>query len=156
MANRLVRVRPVSSVNDTSECGISFAQITVQPINGLSDGSAVCVDRSENVYVSDVSNHVIFKYRRGGTSRVFAGTYGVSGYADGIGTSAKFNKPSSMCVDRRGNLWVVDSGNSLIRRVTEDGVVYTVASIPAEVLLDAPGQIAVDDSENIFLVDNTP
>jgi sugar lactone lactonase YvrE len=61
-----------------------------------------------------------------------------------------------MCVDRRGTLWVVDSGNKVIRRVTENGVVYTVAQIPAEVLGDTPGQIAVDDGENIFLIDNTP
>ena len=156
MANRLVRVRPVSQTNDTSECGISFAQITPQPINGLVDGSAVCVDRSENIYVTDVDKHVIFKYRRGQSSQVFAGTYGTSGYADGTGTAAKFNRPTGMCVDRRGNLWVVDTGNKLIRKVTENAEVYTVAEIPPEVVGDEPGQIAVDDSETIFLIDNTP
>jgi len=157
MANRLVKVRQVSNATNTSECGTAFAQISVLPINGLTDGVGVCIDRSENIDVSDVARHVIFKYRRGSTaSQVFAGTIDVAGYADGVGTAAKFNQPKSMCVDRRGTLWVVDSGNKVIRRVTENGVVYTVAQIPAEVLGDTPGQIAVDDGENIFLIDNTP
>ena len=157
MANRLVKVRQVSNATNTSECGTAFAQISVLPINGLTDGVGVCIDRSENIYVSDVARHVIFKYRRGSTaSQVFAGTIDVAGYADGVGTAAKFNQPKSMCVDRRGTLWVIDSGNNLVRRVDENGNVTTVASIPAEVAGDVPGHIAVGASEEIFLTDNTP
>jgi sugar lactone lactonase YvrE len=155
MPNRLIKLKPVSSSNVLSECGQSFAQMNVIPINGLADGSGVAVDRSGVVYVSDMTNHVIFRCRPGQTSVIFAGAMGVSGNADGQGSAARFNKPYSICADRRGNILVIDLGNALVRRVDENGNVRTVAAIPPEAMTDIPGQIAVDDSDNIYFVDNT-
>jgi sugar lactone lactonase YvrE len=125
------------------------------PVNGLTDGAGIAIDESEHIYIADADQHVIFQIRRGGASKIFAGAYGTSGNADGQGGNARFNKPTQMTVDRRGTLWVVDTGNGLIRRVDENANVYTVAQIPAEVSGDEIGGITVDASENIFLIDNT-
>lgn len=155
MANRLIRLSPVSITTNTP--GASFQrQINVQPITGLENGAGVAVDRGGNVYVTDYTKHVVFKYQRGATaSRIFAGAYGVSGSADGQGSVARFNQPSGIACDNTGNLYVVDVGNAKIRKIDPNGNVYTVASIPAVGADTQPGQIAVDDSGNIYYVDST-
>lgn len=156
MANRLIKVRPVSASTNTPDAGAGSAQIISIPINGLTDGSGIGGNNSDDIYIADYANHVIYKYRKGAeASRILAGAYGVSGSADGQGAAARFNAPRALYVDRRGTIWIIDSGNNLIRRMTENGDVYTVAAIPAEVG-GAPGHIYVDAAENIFLIDNTP
>ena len=153
MANRLVRLRPVSAATSTEVTGQE--QQLQLPVNGLVDGAGVAVDRSEHIYICDYEKHVIFRYRRGDTtSKIFVGAYGTSGDVDGQGAAARFNQPSHLCVDRSGVLWVVDSGNNKIKRVDMNGNVYTVAAIPA-VGADQIGGIAVDDSGTIYLVDNS-
>ena len=154
--NRLVKLRPVSASNDVSECGPGGWQKVVIPITGLADGAGMATDRSDNIYISDCDRHVIFKYRKGwNSSIVFAGLLDTPGNADGQGASARFNQPGPMCVDRSGVLWVIDTGNGLVRRVTENGRVFTVASIPIPAAGDVPGQIVVDDSGQLFYLDST-
>lgn len=155
MANRLVRLTPVTAATSTPDAGAAFNKTNVQPITGLADGAGVCIDRSENIYVTDFTKHVIYRYRRGdAASQIFAGAYGVSGSSDGAYSAARFNAPSAICVDNSGNLYVVDSGNALIRRIDQNANVYTVASIPAAA--GQVGDIAVDASGNIYFVDSTP
>jgi sugar lactone lactonase YvrE len=157
MANKLIKLRPVSSSTNTPDAGIGRTQKQRIDITGLSDGAGVAVDASDNIYVSDADRHVIFKIRNGSsTSSVHAGLLDTPGNADGQGTAARFNTPKAICVDRRGTLWVIDSGNNLIRRVDENGNVYTVADTPIEAGGDVPGQIAVNNAETIYLIDNTP
>jgi len=153
MANRLVRLRPVSSSTSTEVTG-QDQQIQL-PVNGLVDGAGVAVDRSENVYIVDYAQHVVYRHRKGdSTSVIFVGAYGQSGYADGQASAARFNSPSHIAVDRSGVLYLVDSGNNKIRRIDQNANVFTVAAIPA-VGADQIGGIAVDDSGTIYLVDNT-
>jgi streptogramin lyase len=157
MANKLIRLRPVSASTNTPDAGEGRTQKQKININGLSDAAGVAVDISDNIYVADADRHVIFKVRNGSnTSFVIAGKLDTPGYADGRGDNARFNTPKAITVDRRGTIWVIDSGNNLVRRVDENGNVSTVASIPAEVVGDIPGHIAVGASEEIFITDNTP
>lgn len=151
--NRLVRLRPISATTSTPEISGSEQQLQL-PITGLVDGAGVAVDRSEYVFVADYSQHVIFRYRKGGTSTIWAGAYGVSGLADGQGAAARFTNPTHLAVDRSGVLYVVDSGNNRIRRIDQNANVFTVAAIPA-VGVDQIGGIAIDDSGTIYLVDNS-
>lgn len=154
MANKLIRLRPVSASTATTEVTGSEQQIQL-PVNGLTDGAGVAVDRSEYIYVSDYEKHVIYRHRKGdSTSRIFAGAYGVSGLVDGQAAAARFTNPSHLAVDRSGVLYVVDSGNNRIRRIDQNANVYTVAAIPA-VGNDQIGGIAVDDSGTIYIVDNS-
>lgn len=155
MANRLVKLRPVSSATDNPEAGPAHAQKVYMPINGAEDLAGVGISPSQYIYVSDFDKHVVYRYRFGDTvSRIIAGAYGVTGSTDGQGGAARFNKPGALCVDKRGRVWVLDTGNNLVRRIDENGNVTTVASIPADVVSDERGGICVDDSENIFYIDN--
>jgi sugar lactone lactonase YvrE len=157
MANKLIRLRPVSASTYTPDAGDGMTQKQKININGLSDASGVAIDISNNIYVADADRHVIFKVQNGSNSSfVFAGKLDTPGNVDGQGNNARLNAPKAITADRRGTLWVIDSGNNLVRRVDENGNVSTVASIPPEMLGDVPGHIAVGASEEIFITDNTP
>lgn len=71
--------------------------------------------------------------------QTFAGS-GFSGYVDGVGQQTMFNAPSSIVADSHGNLFVWDSNNYKIRKITPDGTVTTVAT---NVDLGSPGAIFV-------------
>ena len=101
---------------------------------GSLDG--VAVTPSGTIYVSDSANNVI-RAISGGAVTTLAGS-GVAGWADGTGTAAKFDTPRGLALDSSGNLFVADSGNHRIRRVTPAGVVTTVAGNGSSGNADAP------------------
>jgi len=157
MANRLLRIRQVSGSTSTPDAGNGRLQLVPYTITGMTDGAGLCIDQSENIYICDADNHVVFRFRRGdSSSKIFAGTFGVSGSSDGQAGAATFNKPTGIACDRRGFLYVMDTGNALIRRIDDNANVFTVASIPVEAVGDEPGGIVVDDGGDIFIIDNTP
>ena len=89
---------------------------------------------TRNVYVADTLNHTIRKATPAGIVTTLAGNasirnengYPAGGYADGIGNGAGFYFPSGVAVDSGGNVYVADSGNRTIRKVTPVGVVTTL------------------------------
>ena len=84
----------------------------------------VAVDLNGNVYVADYENHKIRKISSNGTVSTLAGS-GTYGYADGIGTAAKFGYPAGLDVDSIGNIYVADEYNHRIRKITPNGTVST-------------------------------
>jgi len=92
--------------------------------------SGIAVDANGNVFVSDTNNNLIRKVTPAGVVTTFAGLGGVSGSSDGKGNAALFNLPGGMTIDPTGNLYVADTGNSTIRRITPAGVVDTIAGLP--------------------------
>lgn len=103
---------------------------------GSSDGSAqsarfdtprgLAVDASGNLYVTDSVNHNIRKITKTGTVTTLAGSAGISGAEDGTGSNAHFNQPFGVAVDGPGNVYVADTGNHTVRKVTPSGVVTTI------------------------------
>lgn len=65
-----------------------------------------------------------------GIPELFAGDYGESGYASGKGTGARFNQPSTPCLDPEGNLLIPDKMNHCIRKITPEGEVTLYAGQP--------------------------
>jgi hypothetical protein len=87
----------------------------------------LAVDPAGVVFVADQGNSSIRRVAADGTTSTFAGLSGSAGSTDGTGTGARFNRPHDVAIDSGGNLFVADTGNSSIRKVTPAGVVTTFA-----------------------------
>ena len=75
---------------------------------------------------------------------------GRAGFVDGSGAGASFNNPTDLTVDSRGNVYVADTGNHAVRKITNAGKVVTIA------LTGNPGPIAVDGSGNVYCMASVP
>ncbi|MFI5180843.1 MAG: hypothetical protein ACHQPI_05595 [Thermoanaerobaculia bacterium] len=125
--------------------------------------SSVAVDGSGNVFVADSGNHTIRKVTPAGDVSTLAGVAGFSGSADGTGSAARFNNPGGVAVDGSGNVYIADSGNHTIRKVTPAGDVSTLAGLAGScgsedgtrstARFNDPGGLAVDGSGNVYVAD---
>lgn len=88
--------------------------------------SNLCVDSVGTVFVSDFNNHRIRKIATNGVVTTLAGS-GIPGFQDGIADSARFNYPRGIAVDDSGNVYVADSWNHRIRKISPSGIVSTLA-----------------------------
>lgn len=88
--------------------------------------SSIAVDRAGRVYVADQGNSVIRSIDRDGTVRTFAGRPGRTGLVNGASAKARFHEPFGITVGAAGELYVTDTGNHALRRVTPQGEVTTL------------------------------
>lgn len=93
----------------------------------FSGPTTIAVDGSGNLYVANTGASNIFKIMPGGTVTNFAGQIGNPGYTDGPGTVAQFRWPRGIAVDSAGNVYVADTLNAVVRKITPGGVVTTLA-----------------------------
>jgi sugar lactone lactonase YvrE len=103
---------------------------------------SIAVDASENVYVTESNSSAIRKITPAGVVSTFAGNVSTSGFLDGIGSIALFSSPRGLGVDGAGNVYVADSNNNRIRKITSSGVVTTIAGDGTANYLDAQGTLA--------------
>ena len=125
--------------------------------------SGVAVDGAGNVYVSDSANDTMRKILPAGWVATVAGLAGSAGSADGTGAGARFNEPQKVAADRAGNLFVADTSNQILRKITPAGVVTTFAGVAGitgtndgpgtEARFNNPQAVAVDGTGNIYVAD---
>ncbi|HWA26814.1 MAG TPA: immunoglobulin domain-containing protein [Lacunisphaera sp.] len=88
--------------------------------------SGLVFDGDGSLYVADTGNHVIRKVDSSGFVSTFAGTPGVGGLMDGPSALAQFLSPEGVAIDNARNIYVADTGNGVIRKITSAGIVSTL------------------------------
>ena len=131
----------------------------------LNNPFAVAVDISGNVYIADYWNYKIRKVTSAGIITTFAGTYTPGSSGDGgAATSAQLNGPTWVSVDISGNVYIAESVNNKIRKVTSTGIITTIAGTGAtgsggdfgaatSAQLNNPWGVSVDISGNVYIAD---
>jgi NHL repeat len=130
----------------------------------FADPAAIVTDAVENFFIADSANHAIRKIATNGAVTTFAGKLGVSGIVNANGTNAQFNAPSGLAFDASGNLFVSDTGNHVIRKITTAGAVSTFAGVAGSggfldgangnAFFSSPLGIAVWTNGNVFVADS--
>jgi streptogramin lyase len=125
--------------------------------------TGVAVDAAGNLYVADAYNDTVRKITSAGAVTTLAGSPGLSGATDLTGANALFNQPAGLAVDSSGNVYVADTGNCTIRRITSSGAVTTVAGIAGiagfldgagtNAFFNQPRGLLVDGSGNLVVAD---
>ncbi|WP_174770065.1 putative Ig domain-containing protein, partial [Brevifollis gellanilyticus] len=87
----------------------------------------LALDGAGNLFVADTGNATIRRITPGGAVVTMAGFAGQTGSTNGIGSEVRFVAPCALCFDPAGNLYIVDRGSHLIRKMTPAGVVSTLA-----------------------------
>jgi len=136
----------------------------------------VALDPAGNLYIADFGNSRVRKVTPGGTISTYAGT-GTPGFAGdgGPATAAQLSFPQGVALDSAGNLYIADSNNNRIRKVTPGGTISTYAGtglqgfsgdggpaidaqlwFPVGVALDSAGNLYIADQENQRIRKVTP
>jgi sugar lactone lactonase YvrE len=123
----------------------------------------LAVDSAGTIWIANFGENTIDFIDGTGQLTVFAGKTGQTGRDDGVGSEARFNAPSGIAFDSAGNLFVADTGNGSIRKITPAAVVTTFAGgsrrsgnddgIGMAATFGEPKGLAIDASDNIYITD---
>src|SRR5258708_331428 len=106
------------SKSDTGQAGV------IGSANGTGSGASfhnrqgAAVDSTGNIFVADNVNRTIRKITPAGVVSLFAGSTGLQGTNDGVGTAARFQQPSGMAIDSADNIYMAELGAATIRKIT--------------------------------------
>ncbi len=159
------------------------AVFPTQPVDGVGaaarfvNPNSIVADAAGNLYLTDTSagagmllrvSNTVRKITPDGTVTTLAGKFGQSGDAEGLGEAAQFNNPTGIAVDRAGNVFVADTGNRVIRKITPAGQVTTFAGthypattaqvadgLGAEARFYYPGPLAMDAAGTLYVGDSS-
>jgi uncharacterized protein (TIGR03437 family) len=164
-----LRIRKVTSSGTLSTVAgngvLSFSGDGGPALSAQMNGpQGVAADNAGNFYVSDTGNNVVRKVAKGGTITTIAGNGSAGNGGDGgAGTSAQLASPMGLAVDTSGNLYISDSLNAKVRKVS-GGVISTVAgngtpgfggdgAAASSAQINTPLGIAVDGAGNLYIAD---
>ena len=155
-----------NSVGSASSSSVTLSLPVTEPYlfttiaEGFNNPDAVALDSAGNLYVAEFDNHTIRKVAPVGTNWVVttvAGAAGSSGFVDGTNSDARFYRPNGVALDGAGNLYVTDSGNRAVRKVSPQGTNWVVSTIMAGIANCAGpaslGGCALDTAGNIYIAD---
>src|SRR5438874_612499 len=162
-----------STIRKVTSTGVVTTFAGTAGVVGRADGTSaqfhspygIAADKAGNVYVADTSNSTIRKITSAGVVTTLAGTAGVFGSVDGTGSAAQFYYPFAVAVDDAGNVYVADTDNYTVRKITPAGVVTTLAGLAGNYgTTDGTGSdarfgnlfgIAADSVGNVYVADNS-
>jgi hypothetical protein len=94
----------------------------------LNGADGIAMDKSNTIFISQQNRHMIIRITDEKTITDYAGDNGNNGSDDGPALSSGFNYPKGICMDKSGNIYVADSYNGKIRKISADGkTVSTIA-----------------------------
>ncbi len=175
--NKIRKIMPstIGSTNSTgaasTTAGFIVTTLAGSGTAGSADGTGtaasfnfpfgIALDSSGNLYVADYGNSKIRMITPAGVVSTLAGT-GIAGHSDGISNTASFNYPYGVAIDSSGNVYVADTYNYKIRKITSSGIVSTLAGSGIQSNIDGTGTAAsfnypfavvVDSFNNIYVAD---
>lgn len=158
-----------STIRKISTSGVVSTLAGSPAINDFADGSGsnarfnfpvgIAVAKDGTIFVADEFNHRIRKITPAGVVSTFAGA--TPGFSDGTGANARFSNPRGIAIDAEGTLYIADTGNNRIRKITPSGVVSTLAGSNAgfadatgtQALFNNPESLALDPDGNLLVTD---
>jgi trimeric autotransporter adhesin len=132
----------------------------------LNSPHGLVADASGGIYFADTGNNRVRRYQPGGNLFTYAGNGNAAYFGDGgRATSASLNQPEGLALDAAGNLYIADSLDNAVRKVTPAGVITTIAGTgltgfagdggPAtRAQLNRPRAVAVDTLGNVYVADS--
>lgn len=160
LGNRILKVTPAGMVSTFAGSGAPGFTNANGTSAKFERPTGIAIDSDENLYVADEASHKIRKITPTADVTTFAGS-GIAGFAEGLAADAEFLYPSGVAVDAVGNVYVADSGNQRIRKITA-GVVTTLAGTGVAGSADGvtgvaqfsnPQSVAVDSGGGLLVVD---
>ncbi len=159
----------LNTIQEVSPTGVVSLVAGSSGLGGSTDGTGtgalfnqpggIVINSSGVLFVADSGNSTIRRIAPGGIVTTFAGSVANKGYKDGTGTAAWFNSPVGISVDAFNNLFVADSKNTVIRKISSTGTVTTFAgaagvigSTDSPARFNDPFGLAVDSSTSIVYV----
>jgi streptogramin lyase len=148
----------VTTIAGTGSAGFANGTGTAA---SFSRPAGLTIDAAGNIYVADRDNHSIRKITPAGVVTTFAGT-GSAGNSNGTLSTATFNSPKAITIDREGNFYIADAGNHTIRKITPEGVVSTLAGagsagfsdgLSGTVYFNDPSGVVADTKGNLYVTD---
>jgi len=148
-----------SGNNRIRKSTLAGAVTTFATLYSYSNPFGIATDSSNNIFVACAGDYIIIKLGPLGTTTVFAGHDGSPGCYDGPALSSYFSSPEGVVVDSSNNVYVADTGNDTIRKITPGGIVSTIAGqtgfagnfdgVGTNAYFWYPVNLAIDSANNI-------
>jgi sugar lactone lactonase YvrE len=159
--NRIRKITPAADVSTFAGSGAIGSLDGHGTSATFNTPSSVATDADGNIYVLEFVGAVVRKITPARDVTTLAGS-GTAGFADGTGTAASFGQAYGIATDAAGNVYVADTGNNRIRKITPGGVVMTLAGsgqigatdgAGSSASFSRPGGLAVDSDGTLYVAD---